>query len=283
MDAHRDDIDRMVEIMCAQAAVDGWVDGRIDVYDMLEGQIAKNYTVDFQRPASHVVVLTGKALWSKPASGLLSTKERNKRFDMADFLTAYAPVKDFEGGWCDVLGDAGGETYAGISRRFFPDWEGWTVIDTAKRSLGGRPKASVLNGLLASGTRLAHLVADFYRREWWNRLGLDDLPQPVADEIFEQSVNLGQAGAGRYVQRLCNAFNLGIADRPLYPDLAEDGVIGPRTLAALAALLNGRTNTAAVVHALNCLQGAHYIRRAAEAPSQRRFLDGWMLRTHDPE
>lgn len=71
MDAHRDDIDRMVEIMCAQAAVDG----RIDLYDMIEGQVVKNYTVDFKRPASHSVTLTGDALWSNPASDLVGMME----------------------------------------------------------------------------------------------------------------------------------------------------------------------------------------------------------------
>ncbi|WP_165071036.1 major capsid protein [Desulfovibrio sp. ZJ200] len=71
MDANRDDIDRMVEIMCAQAAVDG----RIDLYDMIEGQVVKNYTVDFKRPASHVVALTGEALWSNPASDLAGMME----------------------------------------------------------------------------------------------------------------------------------------------------------------------------------------------------------------
>ena len=38
---------------------------------------------------------------------------------MADFLISYAPLKEFEGGWCNVRGDAGGETYAGIARNFF--------------------------------------------------------------------------------------------------------------------------------------------------------------------
>ena len=37
---------------------------------------------------------------------------------MADFLISYAPLKAFEGGWCNVKGDAGGETYAGIARNF---------------------------------------------------------------------------------------------------------------------------------------------------------------------
>ena len=71
MDAHRDDIDRMLEIMCAQAAVDG----KIELYDMVEGKSSRNYTVDFKRPESHDVRLTGQDLWSDPASDLLGIVE----------------------------------------------------------------------------------------------------------------------------------------------------------------------------------------------------------------
>lgn len=42
----------------------------------------------------------------------------------ADFNIAYNPVRTFEGDWCNVPGDKGGETYAGIARAFFPDWPG---------------------------------------------------------------------------------------------------------------------------------------------------------------
>ena len=51
---------------------------------------------------------------------------------MADFATAYAPLAGFEGGWCNVQGDSGGETYAGIARRYWPDWPGWKLIDGEK-------------------------------------------------------------------------------------------------------------------------------------------------------
>ena len=50
----------------------------------------------------------------------------------ADFNIAYNPVRTFEGDWCNVPGDKGGETYAGIARAFFPDWPGWHFIDAAK-------------------------------------------------------------------------------------------------------------------------------------------------------
>lgn len=201
---------------------------------------------------------------------------------MAEFLQAYEPVRRWEGGWCDVPGDSGGETYAGIARNFWPGWSGWPLIDAAKKHSSFREGARAFSRHLDALPGLTDLVTDWYRAEWWERMGLARFPQAVADEIFEQSVNLGRAGAGRSLQRLCNALNYNKrSDERLFPDLAEDGAVGPKTLAALSAVLERRADEAAVVHALNCLQGAHYVGLAAKNFRHRKFMDGWMSRTHD--
>lgn len=203
---------------------------------------------------------------------------------MADFLTAYAPLARYEGGWCNDPADRGGETYAGIARHFFPDWGGWAVIDAARAHPSFQQGAAAFSRHLSALPDLSDAVRDWYRTEWWERLGLGTLPQALANEIFEQSVNLGKGGAGRLLQRVINAFNWDKAHkRPLFPDLVVDGAIGPRTLDGLALLLRSRTNEAALVHALNCMQGAHYINIAAGKSSQRRFTDGWLTRTHTAE
>lgn len=202
---------------------------------------------------------------------------------MADFIPAYERVCGYEGGWCDDPADRGGETYAGIARNFWPSWPGWTIIDAARSLPAFREGATAFSRQLAQDARLQEAVRDWYRAEWWERLGLGGLPQALAEEIFEQSVNLGRGGAGRKVQRVCNAFNYDKATGlRLFPDLSEDGVLGPRSLAALATLLQRRTGEDVLLHALNAMQGAHYIELAARNPSQRRFTDGWMTRTHAP-
>ena len=45
-------------------------------------------------------------------------------------------------------------------------------------------------------------------------------------------------------------------------------------------LMPTRASDAAVVHALNCLQGAHYVGLGAKNFQHRLFMDGWMSRTH---
>lgn len=37
-----------------------------------------------------------------------------------------------EGGYANVTGDKGGETYRGISRRKWPNWSGWATVDKVK-------------------------------------------------------------------------------------------------------------------------------------------------------
>ena len=133
---------------------------------------------------------------------------------------------------------------------------------------------------------LTGCVKGWYRKEWWDKLGLERFDQIVADELFEQAVNLGKAGMGRYLQRLCNAFNWrkdGSADGVrLFDDLQTDGVVGPKTLSALSIVLS-RNDARRIVHLMNCMQGAHYVNSAANRLPLRKFcVGGWPTRTYDP-
>lgn len=204
---------------------------------------------------------------------------------MADFLISYAPLKAFEGGWCNVKGDAGGETYAGIARNFFSGWSGWPVIDAAKQHSSFRAGSRAFSAHLATLPGLRDMVTDWYRVEWWDRMQLGQFPQIVADELFEQAVNLGRGGSGRYVQRLCNSFNRRKGPRGeerIFADLTEDGCLGPKSLTAMATLLAGRVTAAIFVHALNGLQVAHYVGLGAKNFDNRKFMDGWLTRTYCP-
>lgn len=199
---------------------------------------------------------------------------------MALFETAYAPLRGFEGGWSNDHGDAGGETYGGIARNFFPHWRGWAIIDAAKTHSSFRQGAAAFSRHLAGIPGLADLVTEWFRTEWWDRMKLDQFPQAVADEIFEQSVNLGRGGAGKYLQRLCNALNFSkFTGKRLFDDLVEDGAVGAKTLGALSTLLEKRASVESIVHALNCMQGAHYVGLGAKNYDHRQFVDGWMTRT----
>lgn len=71
MDMHLEELDYTLEVMCAQATVSGFM----DLYDMVDGQRVKTYTVNFKRPATHNVVLSGSKLWGSSGSDLLDQTE----------------------------------------------------------------------------------------------------------------------------------------------------------------------------------------------------------------
>lgn len=197
---------------------------------------------------------------------------------MADFNQAYKLVSDFEGSYSNVKSDRGGETYCGIARNFFPKWPGWAILDREKSIAMGN--IAKMKKALSQNTEISSLVKRWYKTEWWDFLGLGNLDQNLANEIFEQAINLGKAGCGKKVQQVCNAYNA-VSGTPLFTDLVVDGAIGPKTLSALSKIINrGKASVEQLVHALNCMQGAHYIELAAKKPDQRIFTVGWMKRTY---
>ena len=205
---------------------------------------------------------------------------------MAEFALAYAPVKNFEGGWCDDFGDKGGETFCGCARNFFPDEPIWPVIDREKSHPSFKQGQRAFSRHLAALPCLAGMVSGWYRTEWWDKLNLGQFEQTVANELFEQAVNLGKSGMGRHLQRLCNALNWRNDGTPggtrLFEDLEKDGIVGRRTLSAFSIVL-ARTDARRVVHLLNCMQGDHYIRISEGNLSLRKFcVGGWPTRTYDP-
>ncbi len=161
---------------------------------------------------------------------------------MAEFTPAYEQCIRLEGGYSlhDVQGDRGGQTYAGISRKHWPKWAGWSVVDT-----GSQPAAQ--------------LVRDFYGANFWQPMRLDLVrDQDVAEAIFLGVVNGGQA-----VVKLLQIV-LGVT---------PDGVLGPRTMLAINAadpeLLLARFTLAKIVR---------YRDIVMRDRGQGKFLLGWLNR-----
>jgi lysozyme family protein len=118
---------------------------------------------------------------------------------------------------------------------------------------------------------------DLYRRLYWVRPAFDRVAQRAprtATELFDTGVNMGAAVAASFLQRALNALNRGASD---YPDIAVDGAIGPRTLAALDRFVAVRRGGDAVlVKAIEALQGERYVALAEARPANEAFLYGWL-------
>jgi len=97
---------------------------------------------------------------------------------MANFEISFNKTLIAEGGYqnSNLVGDPGGQTYAGIARNYHPNWKGWELIDH------GEKNSSIL----------APLVFDFFKTNFWDKIGGDEIMnQEAADEIYDAAVNMG--------------------------------------------------------------------------------------------
>ncbi|MDE5419125.1 hypothetical protein L3049_14085 [Labilibaculum sp. DW002] len=133
---------------------------------------------------------------------------------MAVFRISHNITSKLEGGYANNPKDNGGETYAGISRKYFPYWIGWQFIDRQAHPIRNNTRFTNLNGA----------VEIFYTREFWDKLHCSKLEQSLANQLFDYAVNSGKGQAVKDLQRVLNG--LGEA-------LKVDGALGSKTLAAI--------------------------------------------------
>jgi lysozyme family protein len=121
--------------------------------------------------------------------------------------SSYAPclarLKMHEGGYTDNPHDPGGPTNFGI-----------TIADYRKYV---KPRATVAD----VGAMTWDEAARIYRARYWDAQACDDLPAGVDDSVFDYGVNSGIGRSKKVLQRV-----VGVMD---------DGVLGPQTMAAVAA------------------------------------------------
>ena len=174
------------------------------------------------------------------------------------------------GKWTNTPGDRGLETFSGISRRYWPDWNGWAYIDGMKASEGFPHN-------LENDEVLAALVKSFYKQNYYAPLGGDGLPESVALELFEMAVNCGVLPTVCVFQEALNLLN---RNGKLWDDVKVDGKFGAKTLVALQSCLNTPSRGANVLCLLlNRLQAEHYIKLCRTDRTQEEFLVGWLKRT----
>lgn len=184
---------------------------------------------------------------------------------MMKFTEALNNVIGVEGGYVDDKADNGGETYRGIARQYNPKWEGWSIIDRMK----DKYPAVFKNELDESGA-LQELVSEFYYVNYWSKFKGDELPYIVAEELLEQSVNLGTwKTAGVNLQRALNLLN---RNGKLFSDLVVDGLVGQKTLVAVK-----KVNERRLVKILNGLQFMRYYELDTKNSENERFA-GWFDR-----
>ena len=134
---------------------------------------------------------------------------------MMDFDTAFTRLLGHEGGYVNHKADPGGETQWGISKRSYPTLNIATLTEWDAKQI--------------------------YRRDFWDRVKADELPDAVRFDVFDGAVNSGIAQSAMWLQRA-----VGVDD---------DGVIGPKTLAACRLLAGSMVKARYCGHRLAFMAG----------------------------
>ena len=135
-----------------------------------------------------------------------------------------------EGGYVNDPHDPGGETKFGISKRSYP------ALDIASLTLVD--------------------AKAIYKRDFWDRAQCDKMHPDLAFDLFDGAVNSGIGQAIRWLQRA-----VGVAD---------DGVVGPLTLASI----NRENDTSAVQARFN----GHRLAFMTNLSTWQAFGKGWARR-----
>lgn len=124
--------------------------------------------------------------------------------------------------------DRGGETFAGISRKYWPNWEGWHLVDESMLLQQGT-KLTEGNGEYRG---LLYLVVNFYREKFWDKIrGEEFEDQKLAAYVFDFAVNSGVKEASFNLQMVVN-YALGAVNRR-GDTIEADGFIGGKTIEAV--------------------------------------------------
>ncbi len=156
-----------------------------------------------------------------------------------------------------VTVDAGGRTRFGIAQKFHPELP-----------------ESFFDGPTEDALATAQHIEE---HDYWNPMRLSEGEnQNIANKLFDMAVNMGTHQAGYLVQRALNGLissNSGAQAPPPAVFLAQDGLVGDHTLAAINA-----ANPIAL-HQLLCELCKQFYRHiVANNPAQAPYLNGWLKR-----
>lgn len=162
-----------------------------------------------------------------------------------------------EGGYVDHPSDPGGATNFGITQA------------TARA-----------NGFLGDMRVLPRSTAySIYYTRYVVGPNFDDvlaIDPKVGEELIDSGVNAGTGRAAKWFQHALNGLN---ERGRAYPNIAEDGDIGPGTIKAFTAFRSrrGANATRIMIRALDAQQGAHYLSLTQDDSKFEDFLAGWLL------
>ena len=96
-----------------------------------------------------------------------------------DYKEIISQVLKHEGGYVNDPTDMGGETNFGITKRWYPDLD---IKNLTKED-----------------------AIEIYKKDYWDRYKLDEMPTNLQHIYFDMVVNMGARNAGKIMQKSCVA------------------------------------------------------------------------------
>lgn len=170
----------------------------------------------------------------------LSLEERTASMaDRERFDRLIGFVLNHEGGYVNDPADPGGETKYGISKRSYPE------VD--------------IKNLTVEQAR------DIYFADWWLPLRCPEIKDDrVAQKYLDTCVNVGKSPGTKILQKAVTAAGMMVM---------PDGIIGPRTLAAVNSV-----DPVALLAQMRYYQADYYKYLIRRNPALAKFERGWMRR-----
>ncbi len=152
---------------------------------------------------------------------------------MSNYDEAVYLILKHEGGYVNNPNDTGGETNFGISKRAYPD------LNIAELSV--------------------ETAQEIYKRDFWDKVKGDKLPEGLDLMVFDFAVNAGVSRASKVLQKILGA--------------KQDGIIGSKTL----NLLKTQGDTLGLITEYYRLRQAYY----ESIDSFQHFGHGWTRRNNE--
>ena len=156
-----------------------------------------------------------------------------------NFDKAFHFIIGIEGGYVNNPNDPGGETKYGISKIAYPK------MDIKKLTIDD--------------------AREIYKRDYWNKINADVLPDRIDIAIFDTCINTGIKMSIKLFQRAIN----NISDSKII----VDGILGPKTLTAAES-----AECSSLLYSIFFERCSYYTQLADRNPKLEKFLKGWMNR-----
>jgi lysozyme family protein len=179
------------------------------------------------------------------------------------FEDAFKIVLGFEGGYSNDAADKGGATNYGITA---------STLESAKT------KGWVPSNVTIRSLKLDH-AKTIYKKGYWDVVKADNLPHPLDLIVFDMAVNHGPNTAVKILQQSLNSI------LKAGNSLVVDGIIGPKTLAAVKDVVSMdhnmwlQPNSLVRYLCIDVLMNRveFYTSIITNNKSQERFFRGWIV------